>query len=83
MHARKLVELATEHDWLVRATLAGFTDDKGGHWSIAIRLRRDNVVAWAIWIDGGFDSAAVSSPSASLNLRDLKAIITTPRSVEE
>lgn len=81
-NARKLAELAKEHGWFVRCTHVEFDKcSKDGseystHQSIAIRMHRDMTSAWAVWIDDGFDAAAISRPLSAMGYRELKDHLT-------
>lgn len=78
-NARNLALLATEHDWLVGITYADYLGHAGeDKHSIAVRMRRFGVSAWAVWVDGKFDAAALSSPLSAYNYRDFKTVIQRP-----
>lgn len=76
-NARKLVTLARANDWIVDVTHVGFLDkNEAPHNSIAVRFkRRFGIHGWAIWIDDGFDSAAIANPLSSLGYRALLKVI--------
>lgn len=74
-NARKVAELAHEHLWTVQITHVVQPDSKN---NVAVRMS-DSLVprsAWAVWIDGLFDSAACSNPFEGMNMRDLIKRIT-------
>lgn len=74
-NARKLATIGIEHGWTPRLTHVHQDDDTD---SIAVRLFARHNSAWAIWIDGRFDSGASRNPLTSLKYRDLIALITQP-----
>lgn len=74
-NARKVAKIAIDHLWKIQITYIVQADGKA---NVAVRMG-DSLIprsAWAIWIDGLFDSAACSSPFAGLNMRDLIKLIT-------
>lgn len=64
--ASAMQKLAARHGWSVDARYARGT--RAGRPprvvdSLALRLRRDGVRAWAVWADGKFDAAQIWYPS--------------------
>lgn len=79
-NAARLIKLASANDWIIDVTHAGFLDKHDEtHDSIAVRFKRFGIHGWAIWIDDGFDSAAISRPLASMGYRALIAYIQQPQ----
>lgn len=78
--ARKLVKLAKANTWIVGVTYSEFLGKAGeDRYSIAVRMRRFGVSAWAVWLDTGFDAAASSSPLAAMGYRELLTFIQQPQ----
>lgn len=80
--AKTVEQLAKRHGWTVRATYSRGTKPGRGRAvvdALALRLRRDDTAAWAVWLNSKFDTAQVLRPgdiARSVTATGLRAELT-------
>lgn len=75
--ARGVMAVAQEHDWRVRCTYArGVPSSRIARVvdSVAVRMRRDNRGAWAVWEDSKFHSACTWGPDSPIKRHNVTSL---------